>query len=168
MYSETIRTISKKRSRTIENLERLGVKVDTTEQDHPKRIFIPGEVPSSKNSRQIIIKGGKYRSIASDFCQKYIKSTRILYSMAEPVFSRMIPYTPPLCIGFQFVRKTNRIFDYTNIAQIVQDMMTQSNWIKDDRMSELLPVFFPYTKDKENPGVWISIEDNGIFQDHEF
>jgi hypothetical protein len=165
MSSEHIKTTARPPSLREQNLINLGGSLLTSDKTGaPMSIFIPGEVPSSKNSRQVVKRGGKTRVIVSDFCKRYIENTRMIYKMAEPFFRQMIPYDPPLFVSFYFIRRTHGIFDYTNIAQIVQDMMVQAEWIPDDRMSQLIPFFIPYKKDKDKPGVWISILDNSIYE----
>ncbi len=164
MPSENTKTTLSPLSRQALNLTAAGGKVEYTEHGDPCSLFIPTEVPSSKNSQQIAFRAGKRKVIKSDFARNYDKVTAMIYRLAQPIFREMIVYEYPLHVGFQFIRRTNGIFDYCNLAQSVQDQMTRARWLPDDRMTYLIPLFLPYIKNKDNPGVWISIVDSEIFR----
>ena len=119
-------------------------------------IFIKGNVPSSKNSRQWT---GKY-FIASKTVQKYMKDYSYQYYSLENVKKikeilkgKKKPYN----VEFYFIRDTKRKFDYINVAQIVQDLMVKAGWIDDDNCDEIIPIFKGYEVDKKNAGVQINI-----------
>ena len=119
--------------------------------------WIPGNVPSSKNSRRWT---GKY-FIASKTVMKYRMDTKADYIRIAPQFKYEIAkYEFPLTITFKFVRGTRHKFDYINPCQTVQDDMVKHNWIEDDNMNFIIPKFEPYEYDKERPGVWIEIEEH--------
>ena len=125
-----------------------------------KKWFIPGNVPSSKNGRRWT---GKY-FIASKTVMNYRKNTKEYFQKYAPEFQEELKkYKLPVKIGFTFVRGTRHKFDYINPAQTVQDDMTSYDWIEDDNADNILPVFYNYTYDKKNPGVYIEIlEDNEL------
>lgn len=117
-------------------------------------IFIPGNVPSSKNSKQWT---GKML-ISSKTTQKYIKETEWFWTANTSAFKKMLRGEPkPYKIGFLFVRGSKRRFDYVNPLQTVQDLMTKYGWIEDDSADDMIPYLHPYEYDKENPGVWITV-----------
>lgn len=137
-----------------------------------KVLFIAGNVPSSKNSNQI----GKYGLFKSKTVNKYLQnlgvakysSSKKIYSnyktrpnkfeLLRPQFLDMIQdKSYPLNIGFYFIRDSARSFDYTNISQILLDLMTAHNFIPDDCMKYVKPVFVGYEINKDKPGVIISI-----------
>ena len=118
------------------------------------KIFIPGNVPSSKNGKRWT---GR-RLIHSKATVKYIKDTKADFLKHKAKFKRMVkPLQKPYRIKFLFVRGTKHKFDYINPAQTIQDLMVTHGWIDDDNCSEMLPVFLEYKYDKENPGVYITI-----------
>jgi hypothetical protein len=120
----------------------------------PKKWWIPGSVPSSKNGRRWT---GKY-FIASKTVVNYRKLTKEYYEKyAEEFKTELSKCTLPAKISFTFVRGTKHKFDYINPAQTVQDDMVKAGWIEDDNAEFILPVFVQYTYDKKNPGVWIEI-----------
>jgi hypothetical protein len=120
----------------------------------PKKWWIPGSVPSSKNGRRWT---GKY-FIASKTVVNYRKLTKEYYEKyAEEFKAELSKCTLPAKISFTFVRGTKHKFDYINPAQTVQDDMVKAGWIEDDNAEFILPVFIQYTYDKQNPGVWIEI-----------
>ena len=117
-------------------------------------IFIPGNVPSSKNSKQWT---GKY-FIHSKSCQEYYKNTDSFWKMEAVNFRNSIKDLPkPLKIEFEFIRKSKHKFDLINPCQTIQDLMVKYGWIDDDNADEIIPYFKPYSYDKENPGVYIKI-----------
>jgi len=115
-------------------------------------IFIPGNVPSSKNSKQWT---GKML-INSKATRKYISNTRIYYMKNKMKFRKMLKNKRrPYKIYFKFIRGTKHKFDYLNPAQTVQDLMVKNGWIMDDNCDEMMPIFDKYEYDKNNCGVHI-------------
>jgi len=122
-------------------------------------IYIPGDVPSSKNSK---VWTGRYL-VHSKTATKYIKQTnsifsnkKILKSFADAITS----IEPPYKILFTFIRGSRRRFDYVNMAQMPLDLMVKHEWIVDDNADYVIPIFKQYLYRKECPGVIISIEKN--------
>lgn len=119
-------------------------------------IFIPGDVPSSKNSKTWT---GKFL-VSSKACTRYKKNTTIFYANKKHIgdFKQMLSQVEkPYRIAFCFVRETKRLFDYINMAQIVQDLMVEHGWLTDDNCNEVIPSFRPYIYNKQNPGVHIEV-----------
>ena len=122
--------------------------------------FIPMDVPSSKNSKQIVMSGGKRRLISSSITLKYKRNTGIIYRTYAREFRALVQdmgENYPVHVEFYFVRKTLRKFDYINMAQIVQDMMVTEHWLPDDNCDYIIPVFAGHEKDAKNPGVRIKL-----------
>jgi len=120
----------------------------------PREIFIPGNVPSSKNSKRWT---GKYL-INSKTVMNYIKNTKDVWLENKDCFLSMIenkemPYT----ISFKFIRNSRRKFDYINPAQTVQDLMVKYDYIEDDNCDCIVPCFERYEYNKEESGVIIKI-----------
>lgn len=123
-------------------------------------IFIKGNVPSSKNSKQIFKnqKTGKMFITSSKTVKAYLSNFEYQYDIFAKEFKKEIKSrAKPYKIGFYFVRDSKRKFDYININQIVQDLMVQHGWLLDDNCEELIPVFLGYEVDKSNPGVRIEV-----------
>lgn len=119
-------------------------------------IFISGNVPSSKNSKQWT---GRCL-INSKTVQKYLKLYAYQFQLPKNrnTFKKMLKgKEKPYRIGFYFVRDSKRRFDYINAAQLPCDLMTQHNWIDDDNANEIIPVFLGHEVDKNNPGVRIEV-----------
>ena len=118
------------------------------------KLFIPGNVPSSKNGRRWT---GKY-FISSKTVMKYRKDTAKYYKQFASSFKKELSkHTLPVIISFKFFRGTRHKFDYINPAQTVQDDMVKHEWLEDDNMMYIIPRFESYVYDKENPGVEIKI-----------
>ena len=110
-------------------------------------IFIPGNVPSSKNSRPIY---GKYLG-KSKAWTKWSKESEAPMCIFKDIFLSVTEdLEKPYKIGFKFVRKSRHKFDYINPAQTIQDAMVKHGWIDDDNADEILPVFLPYEYNKED------------------
>jgi len=117
-------------------------------------IFIPGEVPSSKNSKQWT---GKFL-VSSKLTQNYTANTAYDYLAHKRSFFEATNYlSKPLKVGFLFVRGSRRRFDYINPLQTVQDLMVKHGWLEDDNADILLPVLLPYEYKKNGAGVYISV-----------
>jgi hypothetical protein len=119
-----------------------------------KEIFIPGNVPSSKNSKQWT---GKML-INSKATRAYIKNSTEFYMKNRVAFQSMLKgKEKPYSLSLQFIRGTKHKFDYINPTQTIHDVMVKFNWLKDDNCDEIIPIFEKYKYDKENPGVIIKI-----------
>ena len=117
-------------------------------------IFIPGEVPSSKNSKQWT---GRFL-VSSKLTQNYTANTAYDYGKHRESFLKATNSLPkPLKISFLFVRGSKRRFDYINPLQTVQDLMVKHGWIEDDNSNVLLPVLLLYQYKKNGAGVYISV-----------
>ncbi|MBR8748712.1 hypothetical protein IX317_000371 [Fusobacterium sp. DD29] len=117
-------------------------------------IYISGNVPSSKNSKQWT---GKFL-ISSKTVREYVKEHDIDWKLKKEEFKKLISgKEKPYKIGFYFIRSTKRKFDYINACQLPCDLMTKHKWIEDDNCDEIIPVFLGYKVDKETAGVIIKV-----------
>jgi hypothetical protein len=154
-------------------------------------IFIEGNVPSLKNSKVKTNRG----IFASPTVNKYIRKLGIQsFSSSKKeikgyvdtknkpnIFAKRTKNLKkeieskgfPIFIGYHQVRKTKRLFDFSNSVEIIQDLLTAHDIIEDDNVKFVFPI--PMTKegklpttnnirkkdwysvDKENPGVYIKI-----------
>ncbi len=140
-------------------------------------IFIPGNVPSSKNSK-IKAKGGIFHSKT---VQKYlremgIKSYSVRKKKVEIFKTRpcLFPFSelrqrfgsgiPPIIVGFHFVRDSRRKADFHNLVQILADLFVAGRVIEDDDMSQFFPVPMAIngvlcSVDKFKPGVYVNFTE---------
>lgn len=121
-----------------------------------KEIFIPGNVPSSKNSKQWT---GKFL-VHSKQAQKYYKATDSFWKAGAIDFNNQLKqhaFSKPLKVSFTFIRGTKHKFDYVNPLQTILDLMVKHGWIEDDNADEIIPVFETYSYDKVKPGVKIKL-----------
>ena len=130
-------------------------------------IFIPGNVPSSKNSR-INTKHGSFASktvkaylnslgiqsysSSKKIVKGYVNKPNLIENLREDFLKQIEGKELPLEIGFHFVRDSKRKFDFHNIVQVVLDLLTASDIIIDDSMDFTIP--FPLKKD----GLWYSYD----------
>lgn len=130
-------------------------------------IFIPGNVPSLKNSRRITSTG---KSIASDLVVNYVADSGPYWILCRQKFLDMLKgKMKPYHIHFKFIRSSRKAFDYHNAVQILADSMCTENlnrqsknpivlkyaWLEDDNASVMKPVFEDFIVDPESPGVYI-------------
>ena len=122
-------------------------------------IFIKGNVPSSKNNKQVFAKYGKVFFTDSPQTKRYRKETVEQYRINRDIFLSLTKDKPlPLNVRFKFTRDTRRLFDFVNMAQVVLDLMTEYGWISDDNYTIINPSFDPVVIiDKINPGVKIKV-----------
>ena len=124
----------------------------------PRGIFIPGNVPSSKNGRRWT---GRY-FIVSKQTQRYYKNSKKYWIEHKKEFKKLLKgkdsqNKAPYRITFKFIRKSRHKFDYINPAQTIQDQMVKFGWITDDNAEEIIPIFLEFEYDKDNPGVYINV-----------
>ena len=140
-------------------------------------IFIPGEVPSSKNSK-IKSKHGVFSSVA---VKKYLRFLGVKkyscrsgvegYKKRPNIFdtpelrSEFRGCEYPVVLGVHFVRRTKGKFDFINIVQIIADLLVAHRVIEDDDINHLIPVCMTidgqnYHVDKHKPGVYLQILDD--------
>lgn len=121
-------------------------------------IFIPGQTPSKKNSKRIVLSGdGRRRVISSQFYGDWEKDVLRLLRRSDLVG---YPWRYPLRAGFHYVRETRAAFDYNNLGQGVADILVQVGIIKDDSMKYFIPNGdYSWEVNKDCPGVYITLEE---------
>lgn len=118
------------------------------------KIFIKGNVPSSKNSKRWT----GITLINSETVMKYKENSYIDWWKNAKKFQKMIKgKEKPYKIGFYFIRNSRRKFDYVNVAQLPLDLMQEYKWIENDNMENVIPIFLGYEVDKKNPGIIIEV-----------
>lgn len=122
-------------------------------------IFIAGNTPSSKNSKQFVtLKSGKTLLINSKTVQKYIKESKGDWLVNKNEFLKMLENKEkPYKIELFFIRDSRRRFDYINAAQIIFDLMQEYDYIEDDDSQNIIPVFKGFEVDKARAGVEIEV-----------
>ena len=137
-------------------------------------IFIPGNVPSSKNSKVATSKGVFHSKTVAKYLRSIgVKSYNLRYrTVAEyrqranlfrqSVGSYFDGIQYPVVLGFHFVRDTRRQFDFHNACQVIADLLVAHGYLQDDSMDYLIPVPHMvngrwYSLDRINPGVFLEI-----------
>lgn len=122
-------------------------------------IFISGNTPSSKNSKQFVtLKSGKTLLINSKTVQKYIKESKVYWLVNKNEFLKMLKgKEKPYKVELFFIRDSKRKFDYINAAQIIFDLMQHYSYIEDDDSTNVIPIFKGFKVDKARAGVEISV-----------
>ena len=120
-------------------------------------IFIPGNIPSLKNSKVKTSRG----IFSSPTVSKFLRSIGIqgFNSRKKTVKGYVDPNRPnqfealrstfmsmkagkddPIIIGYHQVRSSKRLFDFSNSVEILQDLMTAHDFIEDDNVKHVFPV----------------------------
>lgn len=122
-------------------------------------IFIAGNTPSSKNSKQFVtLKNGKKLLLNSKIVRKYIDISEMDWRFNKTEFFKMLKgKEKPYKIELYFIRDSKRKFDYINAAQIVFDLMQHYGYIEDDDSQNIIPVFKGFEVDKSRAGVEIEV-----------
>jgi len=123
--------------------------------------FIPYQIPSKKNSRQVFVnKNGKMMNIPSKSYTEYINVTKKYWEVFGREFKNSVQVLGlkyPLNIEMTFTRKTNQVLDYFGPGESVFDLMTDFKWWDDDNTRCGKPFFGDIIVDKNNPGTKIKI-----------
>lgn len=151
-------------------------------------IFVPGNVPSSKNSKvaTTVGKGKNTKTVLlnSKTVKSYLQNIGIkrfssktgvtgyvtrpnLFKQAVGDYFEDVKY--PCVLGFNFVRSSMRIFDIINAMQIICDLLVAHGCIEDDNAKLLIPMPMMvngswYSVCKDRPGVYLEIIKCGIPQ----
>jgi hypothetical protein len=150
-----------------------------------KTIFLPGNVPSLKNSRGIGMSGQSFNGAP---VRKYLynmnirtfssrkKEIKMVKKGLDNLFLQTIgdQKYERLHLGLHFVREDRRRFDFCNMVQIIADLLTAHEIIPDDNMNHFLPYpleidgcyhsILPSKKEFKNsnlrpkPGVWLKFD----------
>ena len=122
-------------------------------------IFIAGNTPSSKNSKQFVtLKNGKKLLLNSKIVRKYIDKSEMDWRFNKTEFFKMLKgKEKPYKIELYFIRDSKRKFDYINAAQIVFDLMQHYGYIEDDDSTNVIPIFKGFEVDKVRAGVEIRV-----------
>lgn len=119
-------------------------------------IYLKGNVPSSKNSKQWT---GKML-IQSKTVRNYLKQYEIQYKLYANKFKELIKNKQkPYYIGFYFIRDSKRKFDYNNLTQLPQDLMVKYKWLDDDNADYIVPIGIGYEVNKAKAGLIITVLD---------
>jgi len=124
--------------------------------------FIPYQIPSKKNSRQVFVHPHTKRmvNIPSKAYTEYINATKMYWEAFGREFKNTIESERlkfPLKIHMTFIRKTKQRVDYFGPGESVFDLMTDFRWWPDDNHLYGKPFFGDIEVDKNNPGVRIKI-----------
>ena len=122
-------------------------------------LFIPGNFPSFKNSKQRTAKGFM---VMSKTVQKYLKEYEKHWTDIPDEFQSLVASNYPIVVGMHFIRGTKHRWDFHNMVQGVADLMVKHKWIPDDNVDFFMPEAIEiegefYGYDKDNPGVYIGI-----------
>lgn len=122
-------------------------------------IFMKGNFPSFKNSKQRTAKGFM---VMSKTVQKYLKANEEQWKAIPDEFRALTEEHFPIVVGMHFVRGTKHRWDFHNMVQGVADLMVKHGWIPDDNVDYFIPQILwiedlHYSYNKENPGVFIEI-----------
>lgn len=122
-------------------------------------VFISGNTPSSKNSKQFVtLKSGKTLLINSKTVQKYLKESKADWLINKNKFLSMVKNkSKPYKVELFFIRDSKRRFDYINAAQIIFDLMQEYGYIEDDDSTNVIPIFRGFEVDKTRAGVKIEV-----------
>jgi len=122
-------------------------------------IFISGNTPSSKNSKQFVtLKNGKKLLLNSKIVRKYIDKSEMDWRFNKTEFFKMLKgKNKPYKIELYFIRDSKRKFDYINAAQIIFDLMQHYGYIEDDDSTNVIPIFKGFEVDKARAGVEIEV-----------
>ncbi len=140
-----------------------------------KGVFLNGNIPSLKNSKEIqtykkwvtddthdnsyVLKEFK-RLGPSKTVETYYKNYGHVYVQNKVEIQNLFKNDKIWKVGFYFLRDSHRKFDFINAVQIIQDLMVKYNYFEDDNMDYIWPYPLGYEVNKDNHGVIICNVNN--------
>lgn len=117
--------------------------------------FIPGNVPSKKNSLHPRNRGK--RMISSKYEQYKRSVESYLIKMSKSFKKALKEKEKPYEIGFFFIKPTKHAADYTNKIDTVQDVLVSFGLLPSDEMDVIKPIPLGYEVNREKAGVIIRL-----------
>jgi hypothetical protein len=131
-------------------------------------IFIPGNIPSLKNSKVKTSRGIFHSPTVSKFIRSigiqhfnsrkkevkgYVDASRPnQFEALRDQFEKMKEGKgDPIIIGYHQVRNSKRLFDFGNSVELLQDLMTSHDFIEDDNVKYVFPVPMSINGELINP-----------------
>jgi len=88
----------------------------------------------------------------------YEKETEGDYLKNKVLFKKLTKgLIPPYYIGYFFIRKSKHRFDYSNLMELPQDLMTKYGYWSDDNADINVPIPLGFAYNKEQTGVIIVV-----------
>ena len=120
-------------------------------------IFIPGNIPSLKNSKVKTSRGIFHSPTVSKFIRslniqhfnsrkkeirgyKDVSKPNKFEALRKDFELMKAGKCDPIIIGYHQVRSSKRLFDFSNSVELVQDLMTAHDFIEDDNVKYVFPV----------------------------
>ena len=120
-------------------------------------IWIPGNVPSLKNSKVKTKRGIFSSPSVNKYIRKlgiqsfsstrkevkgYVDRTRPnqIEALRAQFEEMKVGKDDPLFIGYHHVRNSKRLFDFSNSVEIIQDLLTAHDFISDDNVKYVFPI----------------------------
>lgn len=146
---------------------------DDVNNESPVIVFIPGNIPSLKNSKingrfpsKTVTRWLRTFGIKSYSSSRkevfYFKKIPRIYNIEELLLPLKLQTKYPLLLGMHFVRNSKRSWDFNNATHIVLDLMTALDIIPDDNVNYVLPIPLKideeyWSYNKSTPGVFIRV-----------
>jgi Holliday junction resolvase RusA-like endonuclease len=145
--------LKKQRKPTLE-MNRTTILETIKEYADQGKVYIPYDVRSSKNSKQI-----RYKSLEmSPQAKEYRILSMQWWTLQTKLFKELTEGKEyPLNIGFYWIRSNKQRWDYSNLLQMPQDLMVELKWLPDDNINYLKPIIEGFEVNKEKRGLIISI-----------
>lgn len=126
-------------------------------QSKIEMVFIPGNVPSLKNSKVKTSRGIFHSPTVSKFIrglgiQHFNSRKKEIKGYKDPLRPNQIEAlrdsfkamkagkNDPIIIGYHQIRNSKRLFDFSNSVELIQDLMTAHDFIEDDNVKYVFPV----------------------------
>jgi hypothetical protein len=116
--------------------------------------WIPGNTPSSKNGK---VWTGRY-FVVSNSVRKWQSGSKGAWKDQKDDFVNLTSGLPmPLFVHLTFIRNRRSLFDYYGPGETIMDEMVHRNWVNDDNVYQVVPVFGKFVHNPSNPGCIIRL-----------
>lgn len=122
--------------------------------------ILEGIIPSKKNSRRIITRGGRIYSVPSVNHEAWVttQTWKILQKSVKYKDKWTLPIKSPVRINVNFSSRTKRKWDLSNKFESIADLLVNCRVLKDDNYSILQEVNLRFFPERKEDIAYVSIE----------
>jgi Holliday junction resolvase RusA-like endonuclease len=122
--------------------------------------ILEGIIPSKKNSRRMIMRGGKKFSVPSIKHEQWVNTMRYEINIQKAMFRSEVnfPIKAPVKIDVRFGSATKRKWDLSNKFESIADLLVDTATLSDDNYTILRQVNLSFDPSLKEDIAYVNIE----------